>query len=76
MEEFNISKYHEAPYLELDNYRAPKGIMGDLRFGEGGELPKRSSIELNRAQDNVSAGARRQAEASRQPGCLVTGTQQ
>ena len=26
MEEFNISKYHEAPYLELDDYKAPKGI--------------------------------------------------
>ena len=26
MEEFNISKYKEAPYLELDNYKAPNGI--------------------------------------------------
>ncbi len=26
MEEFNISKYQEAPYLELDDYKAPKGI--------------------------------------------------
>ena len=26
MEEFNIAKYQEAPYLELDDYRAPKGI--------------------------------------------------
>ena len=26
MEEFNIAKYQEAPYLELDDYKAPKGI--------------------------------------------------
>ncbi len=26
MEEFSISKYQKAPYLELDNYRAPYGI--------------------------------------------------
>ena len=26
MEEFNIFKYQEAPYLELDDYKAPKGI--------------------------------------------------
>tara|TARA_B100000214_G_scaffold364990_1_gene332210 strand:- start:542 stop:1498 length:957 start_codon:yes stop_codon:yes gene_type:complete len=26
MEEFNFSKYQEAPYLELDDYKAPKGI--------------------------------------------------
>ena len=26
MEEFNISKYKEAPYLELDDYKAPDGI--------------------------------------------------
>jgi lysophospholipase len=26
MEEFNLSKYQEAPYLELDDYKAPKGI--------------------------------------------------
>ena len=26
MEEFNIFKYQKAPYLELDNYKAPKGI--------------------------------------------------
>tara|TARA_X000000368_G_scaffold372219_1_gene322419 strand:- start:180 stop:1139 length:960 start_codon:yes stop_codon:yes gene_type:complete len=26
MEEFNISKYQEATYLELDDYKAPKGI--------------------------------------------------
>ena len=26
MEEFNISKYQEAPYLELYDYKAPKGI--------------------------------------------------
>tara|TARA_B100000575_G_scaffold174793_1_gene140125 strand:+ start:85 stop:1041 length:957 start_codon:yes stop_codon:yes gene_type:complete len=26
MEEFNILKYQKAPYLELDNYRAPEGI--------------------------------------------------
>ena len=26
MEEFNISKYQKAPYLELEDYKAPKGI--------------------------------------------------
>ena len=26
MEEFSISKYQKAPYLELDNYKAPEGI--------------------------------------------------
>ena len=26
MEEFNITKYKEAPYLELDDYKAPNGI--------------------------------------------------
>ena len=26
MEEFSISKYEKAPYLELDDYKAPKGI--------------------------------------------------
>ena len=26
MEEFDISKYLEAPYLELDDYQAPDGI--------------------------------------------------
>ncbi len=26
MEEFDISKYKKAPYLELDDYKAPKGI--------------------------------------------------
>lgn len=26
MEEFNISNYENAPYVELDNYKAPKGI--------------------------------------------------
>ncbi len=26
MEEFDISKYKKAPHLELDNYKAPKGI--------------------------------------------------
>ncbi len=26
MEEFNISKYQKAPYLELNNYKAPEGI--------------------------------------------------
>ena len=26
MEEFDLSKYEKAPFLELDNYKAPKGI--------------------------------------------------
>ena len=26
MEEYNFSRFQEAPYLELDNYKAPKGI--------------------------------------------------
>ena len=26
MEEFSISKFQKAPYLELDDYKAPQGI--------------------------------------------------
>ncbi len=26
MEEFNYSNFQKAPYLELDDYKAPKGI--------------------------------------------------
>ena len=26
MEEFNLSNYESAPYLELDDYKAQKGI--------------------------------------------------
>ena len=31
MEEFDLSKYEKAPYLELDDYKAPNGVLGSFQ---------------------------------------------